>query len=158
GTYAVDIKSGLALDPLRSALGWGLGAYRYGRYRRAARAPARLAVAAEVIRDVESALAATWHARDLINTPTEGMGPAEIAAAVAALAQAHGAEFNEWVGEQLLEANFPTIHAVGRGSHRPPRLAQLRWGDAKHPHLAVVGKGVCFDTGGLNLKTADGMR
>jgi len=96
--------------------------------------------------------------RDLVNTPTQDLGPAAISSEVMALAQTHGAEFREWVGAQLLSANFPTIHAVGRASPNEPRLAELRWGDAAHPHLVLIGKGVCFDSGGLNIKTADGMR
>jgi len=145
-------------DLARLALGWGLGAYRYERYRRARRAPARLAVEAAILTKVAPALAASWQVRDLVNTPTEDMGPAQLAAEVAALAQAHGASHREWVGDELRKANFPTIHAVGRGSHNAPRLMELTWGDSAHPHLALVGKGVCFDTGGLNLKTGDGMR
>ena len=74
------------------------------------------------------------------------------------MAEAHGAELEVVSGDALLEANFPTIHAVGRASHRAPRLIELQWGDASHPQLTLVGKGVCFDTGGLDLKPADGMR
>jgi len=157
GTYRLS-SEGLALDPERAALGWGLGAYRYTRYRRAPRAAAKLAVDAAVMRSLDSALAASWRVRDLVNTPTEHMGPAELSAEVAASAQEHAATFREWVGDDLIAANFPTIHAVGRGSHRAPRLMELRWGNPADPQLAIVGKGVCFDTGGLNLKTGDGMR
>jgi leucyl aminopeptidase len=158
GTYRIDAAAGLPLDPARAALGWGLGAYRYERYRRSRRAPARLAVDAATLSSVAPALAASWQVRDLVNTPTEDMGPVQLSAEVAALAQAHGASHREWVGDDLLKANFPTIHAVGRGSHNPPRLVELTWGDKAHPHLALAGKGVCFDSGGLNLKTGDGMR
>jgi leucyl aminopeptidase len=157
GTYRLD-GAGLQLDRARVALGWGLGAYRYERYRRSRRAPARLAVDAAIASAVEPALAASWRVRDLVNTPTEDMGPAQLSVAVAELAQVHGASHREWVGDELLKANFPTIHAVGRGSHNSPRLVELAWGDSGHPHLALIGKGVCFDTGGLNLKTGDGMR
>ena len=96
--------------------------------------------------------------RTLINTPTEDMGPDELAAEVRDLAGRHGANYREWVGDELLAANFPTIHAVGRASHRAPRLAELTCGAADAPHLVLVGKGVCFDTGGLDIKPADGMR
>jgi len=157
GTYRLD-ASGLQLDSASVALGWGMGAYRFARYRKPSRMPAKLAVDAETLKAVEAPLAGTWRVRDLVNTPTEDLGPAALAAEVMALAQAHGADFQEWVGPQLLTANFPTIHAVGRASPNEPRLAALRWGDTAHPHLALVGKGVCFDTGGLNIKTADGMR
>jgi leucyl aminopeptidase len=88
------------------------------------------------------------------------MGPADLAAAVSALAARHGCEYREWVGEDLLRDNFPTIHAVGRAAtpERAPRLAMLSHGATEAPHVVIVGKGVCFDTGGLNLKTGDGMR
>jgi leucyl aminopeptidase len=157
GVYRLS-EEGVPIDAKRAALGWGLAAYQFARYRKGSAPPARLAVDAAVLHHVEPTLAATWRVRDLINTPTQDMGPAELSAEVAALAQAHAAAFREWVGDALLEANFPAIHAVGRGSHRAPRLAELRWGDAAHPHLVLIGKGVCFDTGGLNLKTGDSMR
>jgi len=96
--------------------------------------------------------------RDLVNTPTEDMGPKQLADAVKQLGKTHKAKVREWVGDELLKANFPTIHAVGRASHRAPRLIELRWGKSSHPKLVVVGKGVCFDTGGLDLKSGDGMR
>ena len=157
GTYRLDDVA-MALDVDRAALGWGLGAYQFTRYRRARRAPAKLAIETAVLRAIEARLDASARTRDLVNTPTEDMGPAELADSVRALAAAHGATYREWVGDELLAANFPTIHAVGRASHRAPRLAELRWGGAKHPHVVIVGKGVCFDTGGLDLKPADGMR
>lgn len=138
-------------------LGWGLGAYRFTRYKRAPRRPARLAVTA---RDAEATavIAATTRVRDLVNTPTEHMGPEQMEAVVRDIAQAHGATFDSIVGAALQAQNFPAIHAVGRASHRAPRLLHLTWGDASHPHVAIVGKGVCFDTGGLDVKPADGMR
>ncbi|HEY2395713.1 MAG TPA: leucyl aminopeptidase family protein [Rudaea sp.] len=157
GAYRFDV-AGLPLDRARAALGWGLGAYRFARYRKRARAPARLAVDTATLKAVETPLAAIWRLRDMVNTPTQDMGPAAISTQIMALAQAHGAEFREWVGAQLLGVNFPTIHAVGRASPNEPRLAELRWGDAAHPHLVLIGKGVCFDSGGLNIKTGDGMR
>jgi len=157
GSYRLD--AGLvALDAERAALGWGLGAYQFTRYRKAMRAPAKFAVDGVVLRAIEARIEAATRVRDLVNTPTEDMGPAELVADVKSLAATHGVEFREWVGDDLLRDNFPTIHAVGRASHRAPRLAELRAGDARHPHVVVVGKGVCFDTGGLDLKSADGMR
>ena len=157
GRYALDAR-GLALDAGDVALGWALGAYRFDRYRTAARAPAQLVVDDTTARRVSPMVEAVQRVRDLINTPTEDMGPAELAGAVRALAERHGATYREWLGDELLAANFPSIHAVGRASHRAPRLAELAHGAADAPHLVLVGKGVCFDSGGLNIKTGDGMR
>ena len=144
-------------DAATLQLGWGLGAYRFTRYKTTARKPARLVVD---VADAETVdvIAATTRVRDLVNTPTEHMGPEQMEAVVREIAQAHGATFDSIVGDALLDRNFPAIHAVGRASHRAPRLLHLGWGDAAHPHIAIVGKGVCFDTGGLDLKPADGMR
>jgi len=157
GDYALDAR-GLALDPVQVALGWALGGYQFDRYRKALRKPARLAVDAETAHDATPQADAIRRVRDLVNTPTEDLGPAELAGEVRRLAERHGASYREWVGDDLLAANFPTIHAVGRASHRAPRLAELTSGPADAPHLVLIGKGVCFDTGGLDLKTADGMR
>jgi leucyl aminopeptidase len=86
------------------------------------------------------------------------MGPDELEAVAADLARAHGGTLRVVAGDRLLTENFPASHAVGRASHRAPRLIELTWGDPSHPRVALVGKGVCFDTGGLNIKTGDGMR
>ncbi len=138
-------------------LGWGLGAYRYTRYREAPRAPAQLALAA-LDPEAGDVLAACVRVRDLVNTPTEDMGPEQLEDVARAIAAAHGARFSSIVGDALLEQNLPAIHAVGRASHRAPRLLRIDWGDEAHPHVVLVGKGVCFDTGGLDIKGADGMR
>ncbi|MGH8030778.1 MAG: leucyl aminopeptidase family protein [Luteimonas sp.] len=143
-------------------LGWGLGAYRFTRYRDAPRAPAQLALDG-LDAEVADLLAACVRVRDLVNTPTQDMGPEQLEAVVRDIAQTHGATFDCIVGDALLQQNLPAIHAVGRASHRAPRLIRLDWSsdtDAgrSHPHLTLVGKGVCFDTGGLDIKTADGMR
>ena len=148
-----------ALDASSSAnlqIGWGLGSYRFDRYRKLARPAAQLLAspAAEVLDVVTACL----RVRDWVNTPTEDMGPQQLEDAARELVEAHGGELEVIAGDELLEMNFPTIHAVGRASHRAPRLIVLRWGNAGAPHLALVGKGVCFDTGGLDLKPADGMR
>ena len=137
-------------------LGWGLGSYRFARYRKLARQPAQLL--GEPSAEVRDMLAACLRVRDWVNTPTEDMGPQQLEDAARELADAHGAELEVIVGDELLEQNFPTIHAVGRASHRAPRLIVLRWGSEDAPSLALVGKGVCFDTGGLDIKPADGMR
>ncbi|WP_114240574.1 M17 family metallopeptidase [Dyella sp. C9] len=151
-------SEGVLKDTVQAALGWALGAYEFTRYRKARRAPAKLAIPAADIAVLEPLVEATTLVRDLVNTPTEDMGPKQLAEAVKQLGKTHKAKVREWVGDELLEANFPTIHSVGRGSHRSPRLVELTWGKASDPKLALVGKGVCFDTGGLDLKPADGMR
>jgi len=145
-----------AADTANLQLGWGLGSYRFARYRKPARQPAQLAATPSP--EVLDVLAACLRVRDWVNTPTEDMGPQQLEDAARELADAHGGALEVIAGDELLERNFPTIHAVGRASHRAPRLIVLRWGDEAAPHLALVGKGVCFDTGGLDLKPADGMR
>jgi leucyl aminopeptidase len=144
---------------LRLALGFALGAYQYLRYKpKAQRALAQLVVADERERAAVERVAAAVHAaRDLVNTPTEDLGPDQLQDVVAAVAATHAAEFRSISGDALLQLNFPAIHAVGRASHRAPRLLELTWGDPAHPRIAILGKGVCFDTGGLDIKTADGM-
>ncbi|HET8818681.1 MAG TPA: leucyl aminopeptidase family protein [Xanthomonadaceae bacterium] len=137
-------------------LGWGLGAYRFDRYKARPRGPAKLAGAHDPA--TFDVLAACVRVRDLVNTPTQDMGPAQLEQVAREIAERHGAHFEAIVGDDLLARNFPAIHAVGRASHRAPRLLALTWGEAAHPHVAIVGKGVCFDTGGLDLKPADGMR
>lgn len=138
-------------------LGWGLGSYRFDRYKQPPRSPARL-VLEQADAEALDLLAASLRVRDLVNTPTEHMGPDELETVAREIAQAHGASVEVTAGDELLAQNFPAIHAVGRASHRAPRLIALRWGQADHPHVALVGKGVCFDTGGLDIKPADGMR
>ena len=149
---------GVLGDTALAALGWALGAYQFNRYRRPKRTPARLAVSATELQQLAPLVQATAQVRDLVNTPTEDMGPAQLSGAIKQLGKTHKAKVREWAGDDLLKANFPTIHAVGRASHRAPRLVELSWGKAGDPKLVVVGKGVCFDTGGLDLKSSDGMR
>ncbi|MCA8930736.1 MAG: leucyl aminopeptidase family protein, partial [Alphaproteobacteria bacterium] len=96
--------------------------------------------------------------RDLINTPAEDMGPAELTGAIDAMARANHAEVRLIEGDELLDQNFPSIHAVGRASSRPPRLIDVTWGNPDAPKVTLVGKGVCFDSGGLDLKPAAGMK
>lgn len=159
GDYRLDLR-GLALDPDQAALGWALGGYRFSRYRKPARTAARLVLEEGTRSRITALVEATYLLRDLVNTPTQDLGPAELAGTVRELATRFGAEYREWVGDELLHGNYPTIHAVGRAatSSRAPRLAMLHHGKADAPHLVLVGKGVCFDTGGLDLKTAEGMR
>ncbi len=158
GEYRLD-TAGLTLQPEAAAMSWELGGYRFDLYKPAKREPATLwlpsGADAERGLALATAIAAT---RDLVNTPAEHMGPAELSAAAKALAQQYGAKFAETVGDALLKKNFPSIHAVGRASTRSPRLIEVTWGNPKHPTLALVGKGVCFDTGGLNIKPGESMR
>ena len=137
-------------------LGWSLGSYRFSRYLGAPPAQAQLVATPDD--DTAAQIAACLRVRDLVNTPTEHMGPDELEAVAREIAQTHGADLDVLTGDALLAHNFPAIHAVGRASHRAPRLIVLHWGDASHPLLALVGKGVCFDTGGLDVKGATGMR
>ncbi|WP_256646138.1 leucyl aminopeptidase family protein [Thermomonas paludicola] len=137
-------------------LGWGLGLYRFSRYKANTYTAPRLA--GDFDAETFDLLAACARVRDLVNTPTEHMGPEQLEDVARELASAHGATLEVIAGDDLLAQNYPAIHAVGRASHRAPRLLELSWGDASHPHLALCGKGVCFDTGGLDLKGAAGMR
>ena len=149
-----------AVDAGLCALAWGLGQYRFGRYKSAeAPAPRRLLWPEAVDPGrVLNALEADRLLRDLVNTPAEDMGPAHLEAAARELATAFDAACEVVGGDALLEEGFPAIHAVGRASHRPPRLIDLRWGVADGPRVTLVGKGVCFDTGGLDIKPAAAMR
>ena len=157
-----DYSLATALDDDAMAalrLGWGLGSYRFTRYKQPKREPARLVLNDDDDdADWRDLLQACTRVRDWVNTPTEHMGPDELEATARAIANDHGARITVTTGDDLLEQNFPAIHAVGRASHRAPRLIALHWGDAAHPHVALVGKGVCFDTGGLDIKAAAGMR
>ncbi|ALK10536.1 leucyl aminopeptidase family protein [Blastochloris viridis] len=145
-------------EPALTVLAILLGSYRFTRYRSASPAKFRLVVPDGVDAEEVSRLAeAVFLVRDLVNTPANDLGPAELEDAVRAVAAPHGAEVTSIVGEDLLAAGFPLIHAVGKGSARAPRLIELRWGDPAHPKLTLVGKGVCFDTGGLDIKPASAM-
>jgi leucyl aminopeptidase len=151
-------ERGLELDDEAAALSWQLGGYVFSRYKAPRREPATLMLAPSAGARRGQALAeAIAQVRDLVNTPAEDMGPAHLSDVVRALAKAHGARFREVVGDSLLKAGFPAIHAVGRAAAREPRLIELNCGKPKHPKLVLVGKGVCFDSGGLDIKPADGM-
>jgi leucyl aminopeptidase len=155
GDYRLD---GDVLSAHDAALGWALGSYCFTKYHEPRTEPARLLLPRTVLDEVEPTIDAITRVRDLVNTTAQDLGPAEVCAAVREVADRFGAKCREWSGDGLLKAGFPTVHAVGRASPRAPRVIEMRWGDPKHPLLALVGKGVCFDTGGLDLKTHDGMR
>ena len=147
-----------------AALAWGLGAYRFERYKTAGKNGdrARLRIPDGVDADrLLNTVRSVWFGRDLINTPASDMGPEELEDAARGLAQRFGAEISVITGTALLEQNFPMIHAVGRASSRAPRLIDIRWqkpgGRADAPRITLVGKGICFDTGGLDIKSAAGM-
>ncbi|MGA1856560.1 leucyl aminopeptidase family protein [Azospirillum sp. 11R-A] len=158
GSYRIDA----ALDAraaTRAALGWALGSYRFTRYKKPPeKGFATLVWPAEADHgEVERAATATWLVRDLVNTPACDMGPAELAQAAQDLAAEFDAAVEVIVGQDLLDRDYPAIHAVGRASPRAPRLVDLRWGNPIHPKVTIVGKGVCFDTGGLDLKPSSAM-
>jgi leucyl aminopeptidase len=145
-------------DARLAALAFALGLYRFGRYRKAEAPDVKLVPpdgvdAADIMRMADAAMLA----RDLVNTPSNDMGPAELELAARELAERHGADFHCIVGDDLVKQNFPLIHAVGMASTRAPRLLDFTWGNASHPKVTLVGKGVCFDTGGLDLKPSSGM-
>jgi leucyl aminopeptidase len=150
GVYRIANPPG---DAMRAALGFITAQYRFARYKKVAPKDAALVVPDSVDGEALSQqIDAIVLARDLVNTPANDLGPVELEAAVSDLARSHGAIMSTIVGDDLLLRNFPMIHAVGMGSPRLPRLIDLTWGNPSHPKVSVVGKGVCFDTGGLDLK------
>jgi leucyl aminopeptidase len=145
-------------DARLAALAFALGCYRFGRYRKAETPDVRLVPPDGVdVAAITRMAEAAQLARDLINTPANDMGPAELALAAQYVAERFGASFGCIVGDDLTRQNFPLIHAVGMASSRAPRLIDLSWGDPSHPKVTLVGKGVCFDSGGLDLKPSTGM-
>jgi leucyl aminopeptidase len=144
-------------DTRLAALAFALGSYRFSRYRKAEISGVKLVPPDGIdVADVTRMAEAAGLARDLINTPSNDMGPEELAQAAQELATRFGASFNCVIGDDLA-TNFPLIHAVGMASTRAPRLIDISWGDPAHPKVTLVGKGVCFDTGGLDLKPSSGM-
>jgi leucyl aminopeptidase len=159
GAYRIDA----ALPRARAdwaALAWALAAYRFGRYKPADRRKRATLVWPRTADRayVTSAVRAITLVRDLVNTPASDLGPAELAEAAIAVARAHEVTAKVIVGDALLEANYPAVHAVGRASTRAPRLIDFTWGNPRAPKVTLVGKGVCFDSGGLDLKPSSGMR
>jgi leucyl aminopeptidase len=145
-------------DMRLAALGFALGSYRFSRYRRTDAPNVRLVPPEGIdVAEIGRMAEAVTLARDLINTPANDMGPEQLAQAAQELAARFGAQFNCIVGDELMQQNFPLIHAVGMASPRAPRLIDFSWGDPAHPKVTLVGKGVCFDTGGLDLKPSSGM-
>ncbi|HBI21497.1 MAG TPA: leucyl aminopeptidase [Legionella sp.] len=146
---------GLAQSAL---LAWSLAQYKFDHYKKSGAQPRVLAVDEHALPDVLLESSAIFLVRDLINMPANAFGPSEMAERVAILSMEHGAVFQQWTGDELLRDHFPAIHAVGRAAADAPRLLSLTWGDETHPRVTLVGKGVCFDSGGLDIKPAAGMR
>ncbi|WP_105254546.1 leucyl aminopeptidase family protein [Pseudoalteromonas sp. T1lg75] len=141
------------------ALGFVLGGYQFSGYKQIQQPQARLLIADSALYDELVALVeSTQLVRDLVNTPAADMMPQHLSEVMSDLAQRFDGEFSQWIGDELLEQNYPTIHLVGRASENKPRLLDLRWGKKDAPKVTLVGKGVCFDSGGLDLKPAAGMR
>jgi leucyl aminopeptidase len=157
GTY--HIHSDSEQDLLLYALAWGMGAYDFTRYRKAKNPPqARLMLDRRLDQThVITMLSSIYWVRDLINTPAQDLMPTDMVDQAKQMAKLHKAKVQVIAGDKLLKQNYPAIHAVGRGSMVPPHLIDMRWGEAKHPRLTLIGKGVCFDTGGLDIKPAAGM-
>lgn len=145
-------------DPEQALLGFALSSYRFTRYRKNSAAQPRLVVPEGVDIDrIQAILDGVAIARDLINTPSNDMGPEELAAAISKVFEANGGKGSVIVGDDLLAQGFPMVHAVGRASDRAPRLADFTWGDESAPKVTLVGKGVVFDTGGLDIKPSSSM-
>jgi len=147
------------MDIRLAAIGWGLGTYRFDRYLTEKSDPPILVLDDDAVEaEIMASVAATTLCRDLINTPAGDMGPKALEQAARDLAQSFNADVSAIIGEDLLEQNYPMIHAVGRAAHEAPRLVEIEWGDPSHPRLAIIGKGITFDTGGVNMKSATGAR
>ncbi len=142
-----------------AAIGWGMGAYKFDDYLGSNRVPPILVLeAGQNSLEITSLVEATNFGRDLINTPSNDMGPVALAKATTDLAERFDARSSSIIGDDLLKENYPMIHAVGRAAHEAPRLVQFEWGNPDHPRLAIIGKGITFDTGGVNIKSASSAR
>lgn len=158
GIYRIDAELS-AGQMNNAAIGWGMGSYRYTRYRASKPSRAQLALEPQVDRaHIETQVRAVALVRDMINTPAGDMMPVNLSKIAGHLAKTHGGHLHNIVGDDLLAHNYPMIHAVGRASVNLPRLLDLTWGKPGQPKVTLVGKGVCFDSGGLDIKNAAGMR
>lgn len=154
------VLSAKADDLEAIAFSWLIGSYQFKKYKKnSTRELPSLAINnSDIVNNAIKQAQATALVRDLINTPPNDMMPIHLSHTMQELSKQFNAEFCEIVGDDLLEHNYPTIHAVGRASQNSPRLLDLRWGDKTNPQVTLVGKGVCFDSGGLDLKAPSGMR
>lgn len=139
------------------ALAWGLGAYDFTRYKKSTRSLAQLLIEKKHHTHLMIKLESIYRVRNLINTPADDMSPAELVDTVFQIGKKYHATVTQIVGIDLLTANYPAIYTVGKASDHEPRLVDLKWGDSKHPKVTLVGKGVCFDSGGYNLKSSSAM-
>ncbi len=157
--YFANIEEADGFDFELASLFWGLASYRFTRYIKDEVSPRATLTAPKNVnhKDLTALIDAIWLGRDLVNTPANDMGPDELEQAARGLAKIHKAKVSCITGDKLLDKNFPLIHAVGRASDRPPRLIDLKWGREDAPKITLVGKGICFDTGGLDIKPANGM-
>lgn len=153
-TYRFEVPESLYYS---YALAWALGAYQFTRYKKPLCNPAKLYLSQTLFEKVGNIAEAIYLVRDLINTPTDDMGPTELGDIAKKLANDYGATCKQIIGDELLKQNYATIYTVGRASDDAPRLIDLRWGNSQHPKVTLVGKGVCFDTGGLDLKSSSYM-
>lgn len=144
-------------DPLLAGLGFRLGAYRFNHYRQSADEITVAPIAGGEQAEISRLAKAAYIARDLINIPANELGPDAFEKEVRSFARARKIKVTSIIGDALLSDNFPMIHAVGRASNEAPRLLDLTWGNKNHPKVTLVGKGVTFDTGGLNIKPGAGM-
>lgn len=174
GAYTIQSTSASLKDTLYLPLflAWGMGYYKFTRYKKTDavsreldsgldKLPKVYCVLPESFKETTtlfSLLSSTYWVRDLINTPMQDLGPSQLADVIVRFAKDHKADIEQITGKDLLKYNYPAIYAVGKASDNPPRLVKLTWGNKNHPKLVLVGKGVCFDTGGLNLKSMAGMR
>lgn len=158
GSYRIDARMSAA-GATAAATGWALGCYRFDTYKsgKSNKLPSLVWPARTEKARVKAMADAIGLVRDLINTPAEDMGPSQLAGEARKLGRRFKADVKVISGDALLKRNYPTIHAVGRASDDPPRLIDLRWGKKTQPKISIIGKGVCFDTGGLDLKPAAGM-
>ena len=138
---------------------WLMGSYQYNHFKSAQNDPVKLNIDdQECYKNILTQARATYLVRDLINTPAENMTPKAIAEVAENMGKEFGASFSQLVDHELIDNNYPLIYAVGRASQNSPRLIELNWGNQAHPEVCLVGKGVCFDTGGLQLKNKEGMK
>lgn len=151
GVYFLD-----SYLPEHILLSWSLAQYKFTKYKNSHAKPRVLFIKDK--KNIVNKAQAVFLTRDLINTPTNDLGPEQLASELKKLAKESSAKFTEWVGAELIKNNFPAIYTVGQASSSKPRLLSLVWGDNNHPKVTLVGKGVCFDSGGLDIKTSSGMR